>query len=337
MPHVAGGGRGFFNHRFAAPTRHNSQHDNHLYPADVFPFAYDEQRDPDTDRIDGILQRARAAGTVPKVMHTQTSAEYWHRSGSLVHTDPLGKQDAAIPPEVRIYAFGGCQHGAGSGIPGERGSGQLPGNPSDYRPFLRGLLLALDAWVREGREPPASVYPRISDQTLVGWRHDESGWRPLPGVRYPEVIQQPEFLEFGPEFLKHRRITLEPPASRGNYVVRVPAYGADDNDRGTLQVPAVAVPVATYTGWNLRHRSIGAENELLTLSGGYIPLARTAAERQATGDPRPALLERYQDFDAYRRQLMAAAQRLVDERYLLAEELPRYETAVQRYRPLFEK
>ena len=146
MPHVSGGGLGFFNHRFAAPTRHNSQHDNHLFPADVFPFAYDDQHDPFTDRTDGILHRARASGTVPKVMHTQgiRLAEYWNRSGSLVHTDPLGKQDAAVPPEVRIYTFGGCQHGAGSGLPGPRGNGQLPGNPSDYRPLLRGLLLALD-------------------------------------------------------------------------------------------------------------------------------------------------------------------------------------------------
>lgn len=337
MPHVAGGGRGFFNHRFAAPTRHNSQHDNHLFPADVFPFAYDDQHDPYTKRTDGILHRARQTGTVPKVMHTQTSAEYWHRSASLVHTDPLGKEDAAVPSEVRIYTFGGCQHGAGSGVAGQRGNGQLPGNPSDYRPLLRGLLLALDAWVREGREPPASVYPRISDRTLVGWQQDESGWRPLPGVRYPEVIQQPEFLDFGPDFLTQRRSTIEPPASRGHYVVRVPAYGADDNDRATLLVPAVAVPVATYTGWNLRHRSIGAENELLTLAGGYIPFPRTAGERAAAGDPRAALLERYRDFADYRQQFMAAAQKLVDERYLLAEELPRLEAGVERYRGLFEK
>ena len=130
---------------------------------------------------------------------------------------------------------------------------------------------------------------------------------------------------------------MEPPASRGHYVVRVPAYGPDNNERGTLLLPAVAVPVATYTSWNLRHRSIGAENELLTLSGGYIPLARSAAERQAVGDPRPALLERYRDFDDYRRQFLAAARLLADERYVLPEELPRFEAVVERYRPWFEK
>ncbi|HWB10737.1 MAG TPA: alpha/beta hydrolase domain-containing protein [Pirellulales bacterium] len=336
MPHVAGGGLGFFNHRFASPTRHNGQHDNHLYPADMFPFTYGDEQDPFTQRTDGILRRARSAHVVPKVMHTQSSSEYWHRSGSLVHTDPLGKSDAEIPAEVRIYAFGGCQHGAGSGVAGERGAGQLPANPSDYRPFLRALLLALDAWVRDDRAPPPSVYPRLSDATLSGWRESESGWQALPGVRYPEVIQQPEFLDRGPDFLGLRRITIEPPVHRGEYAVRVPSFGSDNHEPGTLRLPGVAVPVATYTSWNLRHRSIGAENELLGLTGGYVPLPKTAEQRRAAGDPRPALLERYRDFDDYREKYMAAARQLVASGYLLEEELPRLEAAAARHRSLFD-
>jgi hypothetical protein len=336
MPHVAGGGLGFFNHRFASPTRHNGQHDNHLYPADMFPFTYGEEQDPFTQRTDGILRRARASGTAPKVMHTQSSSEYWHRSGSLVHTDPLGKRDSDIPAAVRIYTFGGCQHGPGNGVAGERGSGQLPANPSDYRPFLRALLLALDAWVREDREPPPSAYPRLSEATLVGWREAETGWQSLPGVRYPEVIQQPEFLDRGPAFLSHRRTTIEPPVSRGNYVVRVPGYGADNLERGTLLLPSVAVPIATYTSWNLRHRSIGAENELLVLTGGFVPLAKTTDERQAAGDPRPALRERYRDFDDYREKFLDVARKLTADRYLLGEDLPRLGAAAMKNKPLFD-
>ncbi|MGV3723755.1 MAG: alpha/beta hydrolase domain-containing protein, partial [Actinomycetota bacterium] len=154
FPHVAGGGLGFFNHRFASPTRHNAQHDNHLYPADVFPFAYGDEQDPFTRKTDGILRRARQAGVTPKVFHTQTSAEYWHRSASLVHTDPLGRRDSVLPSEVRIYAFGGAQHGAGTGVPGAAGFGQQAANPTDYRPLLRGLLTALKDWVRDGVAPP---------------------------------------------------------------------------------------------------------------------------------------------------------------------------------------
>ena len=100
-----------------------------------------------------------------------------------MHTDPLGQRDSQIPPEVRIYAIGGAQHGAGRDVPGKVSNAQLPANPTDYRPFLRGLLIAMNRWVRDGTEPPPSRYPRIADGTLVGWREEKSGWRPLPGVK----------------------------------------------------------------------------------------------------------------------------------------------------------
>ncbi len=330
LPHVAGAGMGFFNHRFASPTRHNAQHDNHLYPADVFPFTYGDETDPFTGRRDGLLRRARAANVVPRVIHTQTSAEYWSRSGSLVHTDPLGRWDAAIPEEVRLYAIGGAQHGPGSGLPGPRAAAQLPANPTDYRPVLRALLTALDAWVRDGTPPPPSVYPRQADGTLSGWQEAESGWRPLPGVRYPRVIQQPEYLDHGPEFQQRRRLTRVPPLSRGDYRVRVPAYGPDGNERGMLLLPSVAVPLGTFTGWNLRGPAMGAENELVSLAGGYVPFHRTRADRAGAGDPRPSLEERYPDRDTYLRRFRDAARRLVEQRYLLAEDLPRLQELAGR-------
>lgn len=322
MPHVAGAGLGFFNHRFASPTRSNGQHDSHLDPADMFPFTYGDEKDPFTGRSDSILRRARAAGVVPKIMHTQTSAEYWHRSGSLVHTDPLGKRDAVIPSEVRVYAIGGAQHSPGNGMPGERRNGWLPANPTNYLSLLRGLLTAMNAWIREGKEPPPSRYPRISDGTLVGWREAESGWCALPGVRYPEVIQQPEYLDHGPEFPTKRRLTRVPPLPKGDYIVRVPAYGPDNNERGMLQLPSVAVPVATFTGWNLRHFQVGADSELLSLTGGYVPFVRTKAEREAAGDPRFSLEERYPSFDDYLTRFTRIARELIEQRYLLEEDLP---------------
>lgn len=332
FPHVAGGGLGFFNHRFASPTRHNAQHDNHLYPADVFPFAYGDEQDPFTRKQDGILRRARLAGVTPKVFHTQTSAEYWHRSGSLVHTDPLGRRDSVLPPEVRIYAFGGAQHGSGNGIPSAPGAGQQAANPTDYRPLLRGLLTALREWVQDDVTPPPSRYPRIADGTLVGWEESRSGWPKLPGVRYPTVIQEPEFLDHGPEFAAKRRLTRIPPQRKGEYTVLVPAYGPDGNERGMLQAPSVAVPIGTYTGWNLRSSAIGADTELLSLTGSFIPFARTRAEAAAAGDPRPALLQRFPTFDAYERAYLAALQLLTEERYLLTEEEPALIALSRRFR-----
>ena len=283
IPTIAGGGQGFFNHRFASPTRAATQHSGHLYPADVFPFTYGEETDPFAGRTDGLLRRARVSGTVPKVMHLDTSSEYWHRSGSLVVTDPLGQRDSVLPPEVRVYVFGGAQHSPARG-PSERG--QQPPNPNNYRPFQEALFLAMDRWVTDGTAPPPSVHPRVADGTLVGWDADSSGWRPVPGVAYPTVIQQPEYLDYGAAFERDRRIERHPPVRTGKrYGVRVPAVDVDNNERGVLRLPRVEVPVATYTGWNLRNPAIGAETELLSLAGSRIPFPGTPAERAADGRP----------------------------------------------------
>ncbi|MEX0717546.1 MAG: alpha/beta hydrolase domain-containing protein [Planctomycetaceae bacterium] len=353
IPHVAGGGMGFFNHRFASPTRHNAQHDNHQYPADVFPFTYGLEQDrlsaalvareirlePEpgsvTVRVDGILRAATAANVVPKIMHFQTSSEYWHRAGSLVHTDPQGTKDSEIPPEVRIYTAGGAQHGPGTGLPMAGGNGRLPRNPTDYRPLNRAILVALDRWVREGVEPPPSVYPKIADGTLVDWPEEKSGWKRLPGVSYPRVIHQPDLIDRGPQFFTKRITSIQPPKVVGRYVVKVPAYGPDDDERGCLLLPTVAVPVATFTSWNLRTPEIGAEDELLSLFGGYIPFARTANERSRANDPRESLLERYGDFETYRRRFEEHAAKLVADGYLLEEDAPRLHKLAEANRPLF--
>jgi hypothetical protein len=336
MPHVAGGGLGFFNHRFAQPTRHNAQHEEHLYPTDRFPFTYGDSVDPFSKRTDGILRRTAREDPrlLPKVMHTQSAAEYWHRSGSLVHTDPLGKEDAVIPDNVRVYAFGGTQHGPAA-YPPSRGIADNLANPGDYRPFLRALLEALDAWVKDGTPPPPSLYPRIDGRTLMGWRQKSTGFPALPGVRYPEVIQQPEAKDYGPRFAAEGIITVEPPRVVGRYVVLVPRSDPDGNDLGTLLPPEVAVPLATYTGWNLRRRDVGAEAMLVSLTGSYLPFARTRADRLKAGDPRPSVAERYASFEDYRRRFAAACANLVKRRYLLEEDAGRLVAREERERGLF--
>lgn len=323
MPTIAGGGQGFFNHRFASPTQTNTQHRGHLFPCDVFPFTYGDEVDPFTGARDGLLRRSRQTETVPKVMHLDTASEYWHRSGSLVVTDPRGETDSPIPPEVRVYVFGGTQHSPAT-VPSTRGQ-QRP-SPTEYAPFQEALFLALDRWVTNDVAPPPSVHPRITDGTLVEWREEHSGWTPLPGVRYPSVIQEPERLDYGPRFELDRRIDRHPPGRTGrSYRVRVPAVDDDDNERGVLQMPSVAVPLGTYTGWNLRHPALGAETELLRLTGSYIPFPRTAAVGAAKGDPRRSLEERYPSFEDYLARYTMAAQQLVADGYLLAEHLPSLE------------
>ena len=335
MPTIAGGGQGFFNHRFAVPTRGATQHGSNLYPVDVFPFTYGDETDPFTGRTDGLLRRARATGTVPKVMHLDTSSEYWHRSGSLVVTDPRGERDTVLPPEVRVYVIGGAQHS-----PAERPSdrGQHPVNPNNYRPVQEALFLAMDRWLTDGTEPPPNVYPRIVDGALLPWSERAAGWQSLPGVTYPTVIQQPEHLDYGAAFETQRRIDRHPPVrSDRRYGVRVPALDDDNNERGVLRLPRVAVPVATYTGWNLRNPEIGAPTELLDLVGSRIPFPLTRSDREMSGDPRASVAERYGGYADYHDRYMAAAERLIDNRYLLPEHLDALEGIAEGHRLLFEE
>jgi sugar lactone lactonase YvrE len=337
IPHVSGGGLGSFNHRFAQPTAFNTQQEYHDWPSDRFPFAYSMQTDPFTGQSDGIMRRAEADGVAPRVLHTQSAAEYWTRSGSLVHTDPQGQSDATIPENVRVYGFGGTQHGPAS-WPTSKGDGQTLANPGDYRPFLRALLSSLDDWANGGKSAPSSVYPKIADGTLVNWQQESTGFPALPGVRYPEVIHQPSCLDLGPSWLVERIPTVQPPRTLGDYTVLAAKTDSDGNELGCLLPPEVVVPTATYTGWNLRDGSRGSQNQLVKLVGSYIPFLVRRFDRIQVGDPRRSVEERYSTLEAYAQQLREACDKLLAQRYLLEEDVSRIvSTHTQRCESLFER
>ena len=88
-------------------------------------------------------------------------------------------------------------------------------------------------------------------------------------------------------------------------------------------LPEVAVPLATYTGWQLRSREAGAENELVGLNGSFIPLPKTRAEREQSGDARRSLEERYENAEEYLKQVKENCEGLVAQRYLLKEDVER--------------
>jgi len=337
IPHVSGSGMGSFNHRFAQPTRHGGQHDHHDYPTDRFPFAYETQTDPLSGLTEGILQRSVKTGTAPLVMHTQSSSEYWNRSGSLVHTDPLGTRDAEIPDNVRLYFFGGTQHGP-SGFTTDIGNGQTAPSSADYKPFVRALLLALDRWAKNGTQPPPSVYPKISDGTLVAWTQNATGFPKIPGIRYPGVIQQPSFLDFGPRWQSEQIIDFQPPIPRGDYRVLVPRSDRDGNDMGCLSAPEVVVPIGTYASWRLLGEKSGAENQLYSLSGSFIPFPATKAEREQLGDPRLSIEERYDSAEDYLKQLESQCLKYEDAGYFLPEDTERtLKIHGERIAPLVER
>jgi len=150
------------------------------------------------------------------------------------------------------------------------------------------------------------------------------------------VIHQPDCVDRGPEYSSHRRITLHPPHLIGTYMVLIPAFDETNNERGCLQVPSVAVPLGLFTGWYLRPHEIGAETELLSLAGGYSPFARTEAERIDMGDPRPSIESLFVNFDDYRTQFEAHARSLVEQGYLLEEDVPSLLELAERHRAMVE-
>jgi len=85
-------------------------------------------------------------------------------------------------------------------------------------------------------------------------------------------------------------------------------------------VSASPVPLATYTGWNLRDPSIGAPDQRIAFEGSYLPFAKTAAEREKTGDPRKSIAERYVNRDDYMAQYTRAVDELVKQRWILPED-----------------
>jgi hypothetical protein len=108
----------------------------------------------------------------------------------------------------------------------------------------------------------------------------------------------------------------------------VPQVDADGNETAGVLLPDLAVPLATHTGWNL-YRAPFPEGELCDRDGTYSPFPRTRAEREARGDPRPSLEERYGSHAVYAKRYEEAVQRLVQQRLLLPEDAQRYQVKVR--------
>jgi hypothetical protein len=324
IPHVAGGMRGEFNLRFGQPSK-----DICYIMPELFPFSDVEQADPETGRKGALLDRMAVRGRVPKIMFTNTSAEYWRGDAALIHTDIARMSDAPESEHVRRYHFGGTQHGPGflpliTVRPVDGARGQLPFNGVDYTPLLRACLENLHAWATQGKAPPPSKHPTLKDGTAVESGTLAGKFARLPGVKFPPRTLQAMRLDFGPE-AHLGGTTMLPPVPGKPYPALVSEVDEDCNDIAGIRLPEVSVPLATHTGWILRHPAIG--NPILPigvtggLAGWTLPFCTTRAERLSKGDPRPSIEERYASKDDYLRRVRVAAQRLVAEGYLLEEDV----------------
>ena len=308
IPHIAGAARGSFNVRFAQPSR--APGGAFDYPNRLFPFADTEQSDPITGMTGGLLADI-GPETMPRVFYTNSSTEYWRSVAALAHTTPDGMQDLPSPENSRIYHFAGTQHGPAP-FPSSPGDDGHLRNPNDYDWFLRSLLLRMDRWITDDEPPPPSRHATLEAGTLVS--HEDLSFPEVPGVDVLDEVSILHALDFGPELASRGFITQEPPVLGPAYPFLVPQVDEGGNEIGGLRSPDIAVPLGTYTGWLPGNPVSGA--------GIFKPFARTRAEREATGDPRQSIEERYGILNRYLELVEETALPLMDEGYLRPEDVP---------------
>ena len=316
LSHIAGIGGVFLNEEFGQPARTNTQHEDHTFPENAFPFSAARQSDPVSGRVGALL---REDGFDPLWMDVNTSTEYWQKGASLLHTDPLGRADVALPANARVYLVAGTQHAGRTGLRADFGPCMNPRNPHNPAPALRALLVALDAWVSDGTPPPASRVPTLGAKTLT--ESARTGFPALPDTAVATIHN--EIAIFGD--------WVNPKEMPSPYRPMVSAVDADGNEVAGIRLPDIAVPLGTYTGWNLYKRPF-TEGELCDRDGSFISFEKTEASRAAKKDPRPSVEKRYGTHAEYVLKVTEAANQLVTERLLLQEDADAYVKAAQARR-----
>jgi hypothetical protein len=320
LAHVAGAGRGSFNYRFAQPSRDGQPTSSIFFPTDIFPFTDQPEADPVSGESGGLLDRAIADHTVPKIFFSNTSYEYWGRAAALIHSSPDAQRDVALSPNVRVYHFTGLQHFSGP-FPPAQGKGDLlgqqPQSALPVRYFWRAMIAMMDAWVRTNAAPPESSYPKIADGTLVPL--EKYALPAIPGINRPHEGNTGMRLDFGPKW-REGILSAQPPQVGKPFPLLVPQVDADGNERNGVRLPEITVPLATYTGWNLRDPSIGAPDQRVAFEASFIPFPKTASDRERSHDPRKSIAERYASREVYMQRFGDAVDQLVKQRWILPED-----------------
>ncbi len=301
----------------------------------------------------GILDRCEASQTCPKIIEHFGSAEVWalKLTPEWVGTD--GRADLPLPANVRRYYIASSNHGGGAGgfdtsLPGvglpttgvlcpgnNYGTGVLPANPVPHTQTVNALRVHFRNWVMRGTEPPASRWPMLAPQpgesrgTLVPANKASMGFPTLPQLR--PTIPEPDFImpvldyDWGPGFHAADGSGVPanaPPPIRQVLPMLAPRVDADGNELGGVPVVLLDAPLGTYLGWNIT--AGGARpfhhGQICNYIGGMVAFARTAQERQASGDPRLSLQERYGSHDGYVAAVRKAADKAMAQGFLLPED-----------------
>jgi hypothetical protein len=298
----------------------------------------------------GLLDRCTATRTCPKVIEHFGSAEVWalKLTPEWVGTD--ARQDLPLPPNVRRYYIGSSTHGGGAGgfdssVPGaglpvagpacpgnNYGTGVLPANPLPHTETVNALRVHFRNWVMKDVAPPPSRWPRLADGTLAAAHKDAIGFPTLPPLR--PTVPEPDFImpvldyDWGSGFQAADGSGVAakaPPPIRQVLPMFAPKVDADGNELGGVPVVLLSAPLGTYLGWNITAGGARPfhQGQICNYAGGMVPFARTAAERQASGDPRPSLEERYRSHDGYVDAVRKSAERAQEAGFLLKDDAER--------------
>jgi len=310
--HVAGGGKGGFNHRFAQTTHHPSHLEGNYFPADHPPFNFLPDGSPAEN---DVLAEAKRLDRMPKIVMTNNTLEYWTRSASLVHTDPEGRVDAQIHPLVRYYMTNGAPHGGAATR--ARTITEHERNPLGVAPVQRTMMVNLNLWVSEDVDPPPSRYPRIDEGELITAEEHRRGFPAIPGMLHPGRNLQPPRVDYGADFWTSGVFTEVPPEMGAPYKTLVPAFDDDGNGLGGIRLPELAAPLGTYQGWNPRATEFGAPEYLSRFDGSFWFFPTSDEARTATADPRRTIDARYSGHQDYVDRVAVAANELAADRILL--------------------
>jgi Alpha/beta hydrolase domain len=324
---IIAGAMGQFNIRFAQPGNIA----NIFEPGAEGPLWWDDYNDTARGRgVTGILERCRASDTCPKIFDDFGGPEVWYGRGGVGIAGTQGTEDLRLPPNVRRYYHASTDHGGGDGgfaveQPAQPGL-VLAENPNPQVETRRALIIALTEWVTEGKRPPRSEYPRVSDGTLVPATAQAMHWPKIPGAPTPDNVMNVLMdYDYGPDFRYSDQsgvmTNVVPPIKQ-----IIPTLAAkvdeDGNEIGGVKSVLLQAPLGTYTSWN-PFASGPQRGNVGGLAAGYIPFAMTRAERMASGDPRGSVEERYGSQEGYNCVVRHAAKQEVRKRLLLQEDAER--------------
>ena len=253
LAHVAGAGRGSFNYRFAQPSRDAQPTSSIFFPTDIFPFTDQPEVDPLTQRESRPARSRRGRkcraqdfllAHVLRILGTRRLAHPHHRRRQARRRPSAPTSASITSPACSISADRFRPRAENPGCTGKK-----PQSPLPIRFFWRAMIANMDAWVRNGTAPPPSAYSTIAAHTLVPLR--ELKFPQIPHVALPTETNTAYRLDYGPNW-RDGILSMQPPHVGKPFPVLVPQVDADGNELGGIHLPEITVPLATYTGWNLR-------------------------------------------------------------------------------------